>query len=126
MDRAKFLLGLKRSAVRLTAFTPPGFTEPIYLRPLSMADIKAVITKPDEPKEVRDRLTNDPLYIERGIARIVRGADGNLLFDEKDNAQMDELKSVMDNNSHNVSRLIHEAHEALQLPDKSEADPKGN
>lgn len=126
MDRAKFLAGLKGSAVKLSPFTLPGFSEPVYLKPLTMADIKAELTKPDEPKEVRERIQKDQFYIERSIARLVRDEKGALLFDEKDDAQMSELRGVLDANAHTVSSLIHAAHDKLNGADKSEVDPKGN
>lgn len=126
MDRAKFLAGLKGNAVKLFPFTPPGFSEPIYLKPLTLADVKAQLAKPDEPKEIKERLANDPFYIERGIARLVRDANGVLLFDEKDDVQMAELKTLLDQNGPEVSRKIQEAHDDLQEPTKAEVDPKGN
>lgn len=126
MDRAKFLAGLKGTAVKLVPFTIPGFTEPIYLKPVTMAEIKAELTKPDEPKEVKDRLAKDQYYIERSIARVVRDEKGELLFDEKDDAQMAQLKAVLDENGPEVNRSIQEAREALQKPGKDEVDPAGN
>lgn len=126
MNRAQFLAGLKGTAVKLTPFTIPGFTEPIYLKPVTMAEIKAELTKPDEPKEVRERLAKDAYYIERSIARVVRDEKGELLFDEKDDAQMAQLKEVLDENGPEVNRAIQEAREALQKPGKDEVDPAGN
>ena len=126
MDRAKFLASMKSGAVKLTSFTPPGFAEPIYLKPMTMADIKAQLVRDDEAPDVRDRLRKDQYYIERSLARIMRNEKGELLFDESDDGQMAALKEVLDEGPHNTSRLIHEAQDKLQNPDKEEADPKGN
>ncbi len=126
MDRAKFEATLKAGAVKLVAYTPPGFSEPIYLKPLTMADIKAQLTKPDEPAAIRERLTKDPFYIERSLARMIRNKDGALIYDEKDDAQMAGLRAVLDDSPHNLSSLIQKAQDGLMEPAKGEVDTAGN
>lgn len=127
MDRAKFLETLRAGAVKLVPFTPPGFPEPVYLKAPTMADVKEQILRAEVLGDTaKERIANDPLYLERSLARILRNADGSLMFDAEDNAQLAELKAVLDLAPHNTSRLIHEAHDALSEPAKSEETPKGN
>lgn len=126
MDRAKFEATLKAGAVKLVAYTPPGFAEPIYLKPLTMADIKAQLLKPDEPKEVRERILKDEFYIERSLARIIRDETGALIYDEKDDAQMSGLRAVLNDSPHNLSNLIIGAQDGLMQPTKDEVGPTGN
>lgn len=126
MDRAKFMARLQGAAVKLTPFTPAGWDEPIYLRPMSMADIKDQLQRPESEGSVGDRLKADPYYIERQLARVVRGKDGALLFDPADDAQMAELKTVLDASPPEVSRQIQDEQGRLNGPAKSEADDKGN
>lgn len=125
MDRTKFLEGLKGVAVKLRPVKIPGFVEPVYVKPFTMADIKAQLAK-DEPAEIKDRLAKDQYYIERAIARIVRDEKGALLFDESNDAQMAELRVALDDSSPSVNTILTDAQHETLKPDKSEVDPKGN
>jgi hypothetical protein len=125
MDRAKFLARIHGAAVKLTPFTVPGWDEPVYLRPNTMADIKEQLLRGDEPAEIGARLKADPFYIERSVARLVRDEKGALLFDPADDAQMAELKAALDASPPGISRQIQDAQSSLNEPAK-EVDPKGN
>lgn len=125
MDRAKFIARLQGAAVKLTPFTVPGWDEPVYLRPTTMADVKEQLMRPNQSEDVGERIKADRFYIERTIARIVRDEKGDLLFDPADDAQMEELRGALDMSPPGISRKIQDAQTALNTPSK-EVDEKGN
>lgn len=122
MDRAKFLAKLKASAVELVPLTLEGWDEPVYLKPRTVKDIREAILNPDT-KSMEESLREDKYYIERNIAGRLYDEHGKHLFDSKDDAQMEELQQVLDNNSRSITRQITDADNALSMPTKDEIDP---
>lgn len=128
MDRVKFLERLRASAVKLTPLTLEGWDEPVYLKPQTMADIRETLIDADgaENESLAQRLVKEPYFIERGIARRLHDKDGNRLFDINDTAQMEELRTVLDNNGPAISKQIQDGYNSLIMPSKDEADVEGN
>lgn len=99
----------------------------MYLQAMTMADVKAQILRADASgATARERIQNDEFYIERSLARILRQEDGSLMFNEDDAAQLVELREVLNSCPANTSRLIHDAHDALNESSNAEVTPKGN
>lgn len=127
MDRAAFLARLRGAAVKLTPYTIPGWDEPVYLRPMSMADVKEQLARGDTPDSMADRLKADPFVLERRLARVLLNEKGERIFDPADDEQMTELRAVLDGSTPDIVRQIHDAHDALQEPSpKDGVDAKGN
>lgn len=126
MNRQKFLASTKKSAVKLTAVPIPGWDEPVYIRPMTIADVKETILRPDQPENTRARLEADPFMVERMIARVARDERGDLLFDPADDVQMEALREAIQLTPPGlISGRLQEAQAALNVPDK-EVDAKGN
>lgn len=126
MNREKFLAKATESAVKLTAVPIPGWDEPVYIRPMTIAEVKETILRPDQPDDARSRLAADPYMVERTIARVARDEHGALIFDADDDSQMEELRDAIQLTPPGlISGRLQQAQAALNVPDK-EVDAKGN
>ena len=131
MDKSKFLANLRASAVPLKPLQIPGWDGLVYIRAQTLGKIREILEErdsaaPTETDDSRTAFQKDPLYLARSIAKIVRDEDGALIFDAKSDAEMTELMAVLADAAPEVSRAIHDAHNEVNSPAKTEVGPEGN
>lgn len=128
MNREQFLRNLRQSRAKLVPVQIDGWEHPIFVRQQTVGEIKEILIERGEGQQpdAKSSLKDDPLYLARSIARIVRDQKGELLFDAKDDAQMRQLADTLDETAPDVSRRIHDEWNKLNAPTAEEVNAKGN
>jgi len=129
MDRSQFLRNLRASKVKLHPVQIDGWEGLVYLRPQTLGEIRDVLMKVDgegESEDLKKSIGTDPLYLARGIARLVRDEEGVLLFDADDNVQMVELMRELEGTAPEISRRLNLEFNAINAPSTAEVTPSGN
>ena len=126
MNRQQFLRNLTASKVKLFPLQIKGWEGLVYLRPQTMGEIRDDLVKEPESGTVRERLQKDPLFLARGIARVVREENGDLLFDPNDDTQMLELMAALSDTAPDIAKQVNEAYSKLSTATTEEVTPAGN
>lgn len=125
--RNDFLRNMRKSQVKLHPLQLEDWDIVVYLRPQTLGEVRDLLLKEGDKEEtLKDEVNNDPLFLARNIARIVRNETGELLFNDSDDEQMQELMLVLENTAPSVSRQINKAYRGINEPNSLEADAQGN
>ena len=125
MDREHFLRNLRASKVPLYPVKIDGWDGEVYIRPTTIGEVRDLVLSREARKEGDPPPPPDVLYIARNIAQIVRDENGDLLFDSKDNEQMEELMEALAEAAPKISSQINKAYERLNEPSSVEVSPTG-
>lgn len=130
MDKNQFLSNLRKSTVPLVAVPIQGWDGPVYLRATTIGEIRDILLgeadSPGESGNAAERAQRDPLYLARQMAKLVRDENGNLLFNHRDDAEMQELMDAMAGAAPYISKQIQKAYERINTPTSQEEDSEGN
>lgn len=123
--RAQILAALQAKAVPLVPVKIDGLPT-FYTRGLTVGQARAAIVAPKEERSLADIMREDPLFLDRRIAAIILDENGNPVFDAKDDAQMGELRKVMELVPPEVSGQITRAAQRENEPTEEQAQAGKN
>jgi hypothetical protein len=124
--RSDFLRNLRKTQVKLHPVQLDGWDMVVYLRPQTLGEIRDILMKADPDDALKKETQEDPLFIARNVARLVRDENGVLLFNEDDAAQMKELMGELESSAPIITRQLNQAYTKLNEPSPLEVTPKGN
>lgn len=128
MNKEQFIESLRAAQEQLTPYQIPGWPAPVYLRRTTVKEARETMKDPRlaNASSMADLLKADEYYFERSVARVIRSADGQLLFDANSEAEMAELRAVLDGVGADLIGQLQKAQAALNKPTLAEAEPSGN
>lgn len=126
-SREQFLSNLRDSRVKVHKVPIDGWPTPVYLCQQTMGDVRSSMMQVGEDAtDARQKIRDDPLFLARSLARLVRDENGDLLFDSSNDAQMAELMEVLKDAPPTISKQITDAYNAINAPTSLEVTTEGN
>ena len=123
MDRAAFLAAAAAAApTQLQRVDLPGFPEPVYLRRMTVSEMRKLAEDVAAEKERGAAAMPDAV----SVAVFARDETGALLFDRGDVASMTELQAVLDRADYGIVQVLMQAAGKLDEPKSGEVDEAGN
>jgi hypothetical protein len=113
--RDELISGLKKKAVPLVPVNIEGLPT-FYTRGLTVGQTRAAISAPEEQGTIQERMARDAFYLDRRIARVILDENGAPVFDSKSDADMQELRAVMEQVPPDLHQKIVTAADAVNAP----------